>query len=254
VADVSGDGLAEWRDFARLREAWSLRREATGGLNALAGFDFQCAAALLAAARAFRGDRRVLIEALSDLSEIGSAGVTITQAKRTLTSSSLRSALEELWSIDLLAATETPNLRPKLRYGVLASRRELKDVEASLTRWVPGTVHSGDDLSRFKARISVNVEYDPRLALAAYLLDAFAAEDPFALADNLIGMTFRHLASGQVEAAAGELMSVSESSIPAPPNASGGSICGDLKIVRRRPYLELAEMKSRPRRRSPNNR
>jgi len=58
-----------WAEFNQLRRVWSTRREGAGGVVALAGFQFQLAAALLELARTKVVSNRsgVFIEALSDI-------------------------------------------------------------------------------------------------------------------------------------------------------------------------------------------
>jgi hypothetical protein len=178
-----------WEDLDRLRRLWAARREGKGGVNALAGFSFQLASALVALARAETGARHpaVFIEGLSDLVSAEGGYVIVTQAKLTLESSPLRKALNELWEIDALASSETPDLAPHLHYSVLTSKKVLKDVEAALARWQPNNAVDAVSVETFRTRVSVRVDADPRQTLATHLVNAFGDPDPFGRAESWLG-------------------------------------------------------------------
>jgi hypothetical protein len=99
----------------------------------------------------------------------------------------LQHALKELWEIDTLARTETPDLAPNLRYSVLTSRRGIKNFESALARWRPEELTDTESVEAFRARVSVRVETEPRLTLASFLLNAFGDPDPFGNIEKWLG-------------------------------------------------------------------
>lgn len=175
---------AELEAFRTLRQAWSLKRHAVGGLAAMAGFEFQLASALHVVVRQeAQGDGGgTFVEVLSDFVERDD-GYLITQAKRTLTSAAFRSALEELWGVHRLAVECVPQLVPSLRYRVQAARRTLIDWPGSLDRWQPQDADP-EILSVFKARVDVAVLPSPRLEAAKVLVEELREPDPFTLLDR----------------------------------------------------------------------
>jgi TIR domain len=178
-----------WNEFDRLRQILSERRTGMGGVAALAGFQFQFAAALLEFVRTkpVSNGAGFFIEALSNI--VGAEGgyLIVTQAKVTLHSGTLQKALKEFWEIDQLAISDVPELAPRLKYRVLASKSILKDVEASLSRWQPEFTVSKSSLDDFRRRVSVWIEADPRHALASHLENSFGVEDPFGIVDKWFG-------------------------------------------------------------------
>lgn len=191
-----------WAEFDRLRQAWSTRREATGGLAALAGFNFQLAAALLELAKpkAQQSPSDIFVETLSDFATKNRDFVVVTQCKLTLDSSAFRKALEELWEIDLLASTVTPKLQPQLRYFILTSEQILQKVAAALARWQPEGTFQPVALQAFRERVSVRVEADPRQALATHLVNAFGEPDPFTKVDRWLGQLLSNPTIGGLKA------------------------------------------------------
>lgn len=184
---IAAEELSDLLDqLGTLRGAWAGTRQATGGLNAMAGFDFQLTRAIQAIiAQTITGAGRTYVEVLSDIVE-ADRGITVSQAKRTLTSGMLASALEELWSIHQLANTRTPKLVPHLKYKVLSARRVLVDWAGSMARWSP----PGADatlLAEFKSRVAIDVSPDPRLEAATLLLDHFRDVDPISRIDIMVG-------------------------------------------------------------------
>ncbi|WP_242095182.1 hypothetical protein [Sphingomonas sp. CROZ-RG-20F-R02-07] len=177
---VLTDGAAGALDsFLTLRRFWSEKRHALGGLAAMAGFDFQLASALHVIVRQEAAGQggSAFVEVLSDIVE-SSDGFLITQAKRTLSSSAFRSALDELWGVHLLAKERTPELLPLLRYRVQAATRTLGDWSGSLERWSPEGA-DGDELAVFRERVDIAVTPSPRIEAAKILIEDFRDADPF---------------------------------------------------------------------------
>jgi hypothetical protein len=178
-----------WSDFERLRRVWTATREGSGGVAALAGFSFQLLSALvrLVCRPDHARQPSVFIEALSDLVSGEDGYLVVTQAKLSLRSGALKSALVELWQIHCLAQAETPELEPNLRYAVLSSLVLLKDVQAAVDRWQPEDDADISNLSSFKARLRIAVEADPRLTLAVHLVNALGDSEPFRRIDEWLG-------------------------------------------------------------------
>ncbi|MBM6577794.1 hypothetical protein KCP91_15530 [Microvirga sp. SRT01] len=184
MAVLSGDAAGALESFLTLRRFWSEKRHAIGGLAAMAGFDFQLASALHVIVRQEAGGQggAAFIEVLSDIVE-SSDGFLITQAKRTLSSSAFRSALDELWGVHLLAKERTPDLLPLLRYRVQAATRTLGDWTGSLARWSPEGA-DGDALAVFRERVDIAVTPSPRLEAAKILIEEFRDADPLERLDR----------------------------------------------------------------------
>jgi hypothetical protein len=179
--------------LSRLRSAWSLTPRAKGGMLALAGFEFQLTKALHDVIRAGPAAHpQVFIEALSDIVRREN-GFVIAQLKRTLSSSSFHSALEELWSIEELARRETSDLIPHLRYEVQSARRGLQNIADSLDRWKPDGQPDADRnaLLAFKQRVSVSFPQGTRLEAARLLVQTYKDPKPFITLDLYLGRLLR---------------------------------------------------------------
>lgn len=177
-------------EFLSLREAFGSLKGAKGGLHAMAGFDFQLTKAVLSIIRqAANGNGQTFVEVLSDIVALDK-GLLVTQAKRTLSSSSLHSGLSELWAIYKLATEKAPGLLSHLRFQIASDRRVLQDWEASLERWTPEDAqHAG--LGKFKALVSVDVSPSPRLEAAGLLVSRVKDPEPFARIDRFVAMLLR---------------------------------------------------------------
>ena len=183
--------------FRRLRAMWQAAHPRGGAVAALAGFDFQLAAALVEVIRRFdpvkfeRGDDRyhanVFMEALSDTAVHDNGLVIITQAKRSLHSGALKDALDDLWSIDQFVRARMPELVDRLRYSIVTRRIVLKDWEAARERWAPDGQANSKHASAFSQSISCKVTADPWLEAAALLTTTFKVEGPFGKVSNFIG-------------------------------------------------------------------
>ena len=102
-------------------------KRATGGLYALAGFDYQLRlyVAQLVEGLAKGGDDpdnagQVFLEALSDLAVQKEGGLVCIQAKRTLTRTTLRDAAAEVCAIEAFFRARRQELRGQARYKIVA--------------------------------------------------------------------------------------------------------------------------------------
>jgi hypothetical protein len=191
-----------FQSFDRLRRAWLQTKRGQGGLIALAGFEFQLSAGLFEMVKA-GPQGRVFSEALSDIVQL-EGGVLVTQVKRTLTSSAMTSALDELWDIECLARTNEPDLADKLRYRVLSSRRNLQNWEGTRQQWS----RSGADaqaLELFKQRVQAEVLPSPRLETARLLTGSFHDPDPMTRIDRWIGRLMVAASNGELDRAGEEI-------------------------------------------------
>jgi len=171
------------QSLTNVRQAWALSPRANGGVWALAGFEFQLSKALVRLIERVDADPdldapRIFVEALSDLVDIDN-GLVIAQAKRTLSSGAIASALEELWAIDQLVRTAAPEIHREVRYEIHSARRSIVNAEASKGRWPAPLGAAAAEVAKFKARVTFEVRPDPRLEAAKLLLDRF--KDPSAL-------------------------------------------------------------------------
>lgn len=209
-AILAGEMIAQttvdwWPDFYRLAQAWRIRPEGTGGLTSMAGFQFQLAAGLLTLLQreASGSSGRVLIEALSDTAVLGSSSVVVTQAKLSLRSGALSSALAELWKISSLAEQISPLLSSKIAYRVLTSRQLIADADGAIERWTPPNIENDDArLVTFKKRVSVHAESDPVLELARVLVNVYGFERPLQKINEWIGSLLAASSTAKLEAAA----------------------------------------------------
>lgn len=175
-----------------LLKVWNRTRAATGGFNALAGFDYQISQALLEVIRSdAAGGELVLMEVLSDILKQDGGGLIVAQLKKTLSSAAVSKALDELWSIENLARSTTPVLRPRLRYRVQGARAELQDVNGAIGRWRPSSAHNPAELSDFLSRVSADVSSAPRLEAVRLLIQEFADDAAAATFDRFAGLLLR---------------------------------------------------------------
>jgi len=188
-----------------LKTAWSRTKAGKGGYASLAGFEFQITQAVLELIRSEGGDGGlVLMEVLSDILR-QDGGLVVSQLKRTLSSGALHKALDELWDIEQLARSVVPDIRPSLRFQVQAAYRDLRDVEASIRRWMPASLVDADHLSAFKLRVQGVVVAAPRLEAARLLVEKFVDPTPFVTVDKLAGILLRASDAAAMEAAAAEI-------------------------------------------------
>jgi hypothetical protein len=196
-----------WPQFRQLCELTSATNEGRGGIAALEGFSFQFLISLEAMVRASGGadPGSVFLETLSDVAERHGDHVVIAQVKRTLSSSTVGKALEDLWKIDRLARAHTPELQPSLHYKVLGSRRDLADVDRRVGGWRPDGPFDEDALADFRAHLSWECIPDPLTGLAARLVNLFAVADPFGLIEQWLGALLAQPTRGGLAEAAGRI-------------------------------------------------
>lgn len=164
-----------------------MTRSGRGGVNALAGFEFQLSRALLAVIQATeRGSGETFIEALSDLVE-ADRGIVIGQAKRTLSSSALQKAMDEFWAIRELAKKVAPKLVDKLNFQIQVSRSVLQDWRGSADRWSPSEAHDVDEVDAFRSGVEMVCTPWPRLEAARILLSRYRDPTPLATFDQCLG-------------------------------------------------------------------
>ncbi|WP_017291863.1 ATP-binding protein [Leptolyngbya boryana] len=182
--------FARLSQLSQLRAIWQEQQSsrAEGGLLAISGFEHQFLLALLKVVRCWKElpeaerqdlqqSQRVLTEALSDIVEIGVV-VTLTQVKRTLSETMLRSALEELWEIFKLASEHIPNLLDHLRFVISGKFEGERSAEEVIQGW--GTKSQNKqkpELTNFKSKVSCELVTDPRAELNNELEELCRDED-----------------------------------------------------------------------------
>jgi hypothetical protein len=175
-------GFSVLSQLAELRNAWEQEysKRAEGGILALSGFEHQFLLTLLKmvylwkeATNAERQDfgtaQKVLAEAISDITESGRA-IRFTQVKRTLSASGLRSALEELWEIFMLASERTPDLARHLQFVISGQFEGDEDPQKVIQGWrTRSKEFDQQELGLFKRRVSYELVPDPRADLSSEL-------------------------------------------------------------------------------------
>lgn len=178
---VSSELLSTLR---RLELAWEEEYEdrALGGIRASSGFRYQYLTALLDLVRAWldsptpdQARPELFVEKLSDAVRIEDGLVLATQVKRTRSRARVREALEEFWIIDDLALRRTPELAPRLRFRVLASRAAAGNVSSWIERWRPEEDVEDTRLAAFKARLTTEVAPSPEDRLLTLLVNELSA-------------------------------------------------------------------------------
>lgn len=189
-------GAARANTHAELRQLWSTvqQRRASGGWWSLSGFSIQATVAFERFVRRSVIERKTdafSLEAISDLSEVG-AKVRLTQVKRTLTRTTLSSAVAEACKIIALCS---PTLASTVEFQVICERDEAGLSPADLTAHdVFGSEpHVLGDLNivlaQFDSHEPVKVVGNPGLALRRTLLEAGVA-DPDKVARDVLGTLF----------------------------------------------------------------
>lgn len=162
----------------------------------MAGFHYQFAVVLLASVRDWlsrtsydRDDPGTFTEILSDLVAPGAGDMlVITQIKRTQSSSAIGKALDELLSIALVAATETPELSDRLRYRIVSARSQLQDAQNSVANWQPeGYAADNPAVVQFRARVAAELLPDPQRELLTLLANEFRASSPLGAVSGWLG-------------------------------------------------------------------
>lgn len=183
-----------------LRSAWTYRhgQRERGARVSLAGYTYQFLVVLLQTVerwlespQAARADRSVFHEYLADALELTDDGlICVTQIKVRHSSTLLRRALEDLWTIYEVAAEGKPHLLDGLRFRVLAAECDLVDVEAAVSRWCEEKAASGGQpVESFRIRLTVGREPHPEDRLFALLANAkdLRATSPQTYIDRWLG-------------------------------------------------------------------
>jgi hypothetical protein len=198
VANLEGDHHGTWAAIQRLRARWEENHptKATGGLNAIAGFDYQFVVVLrdtvkgwLSKERSQRGDPGVFTEILSDVVQIAADGsVHVTQIKRTQSGSSVRAALDDLWSIYRLVSEFEPSLSEIMEYRIVSVRSKIEDVRRILSSWRPKEINDSDStLQSFLGRVRTEIDADPESEILTLLANECRADEPLAVTHRWLG-------------------------------------------------------------------
>jgi GTPase SAR1 family protein len=154
---------------------------ATGGLQAISGFEHQFLLMLLKIVHLWKKSTeserqdsitatKIQTEAISDITESDINTLTFIQVKRTLSSSAIDKALKELWEIFNLALEHHPNLVDSLRFVISGKIEDSVNPTDTIAGW--GSKKYKDrvrDLTRFKKHVSYEIVSNPREDLAAQL-------------------------------------------------------------------------------------
>ncbi|MEM1182349.1 MAG: S1 RNA-binding domain-containing protein [Acidobacteriota bacterium] len=190
------DGAARFARLEELQAAWAVAhpKRAAGGTVSLAGFGYQFLVVLRDVTRAWLATPSLappVTEALSDLVQVATDGQwTITQMKKTGTSGALAKALEELWTIDVVARRETPDLVDSLSYEVRCASWQLVDAQASIDRWTPPPSpdsHSESAVENFRRKVVTSTDPNPRDDLIDVLANKLRAADPLGWIHEWVG-------------------------------------------------------------------
>lgn len=184
-----------------LRAAWATSPQARGGPAALRGFSYQMTTALAGLLRVWLAKTQeernephlspLLVEGLSDWTEINDSAVIACQVKRMKASHGIHSALAELWSIDSLARLQTPELAPLMRYRLIFPSGNPESAVEAVERWAPDGAADSKELMLFKRRVTVHLEPDPESEVLALLANHLQAENPLGHLKRWLGELFR---------------------------------------------------------------
>ena len=183
----------------QLRELWGVRfpRRANGGWWALSGFTIQMTVALESFFRAVfiekKDPRALRVEDLSDTLLEGANVTTLSQVKRTLTPTTLGSALHEAYDIISLCSAE---LAQNLRFQIVCERCEdsLSIEGASVSNiFAAGEPYDSEILDRtrklFDPNKPIRVMAHPALALQRILWN-IGVDDPRKVMRECLGLLF----------------------------------------------------------------
>ncbi|WP_155523800.1 ATP-binding protein [Nodosilinea nodulosa] len=191
-----------------LRNAWERNHSerAQGGLLSISGFEYQFLLTLLKIISLWKAStdierqdlevaKGVLSEAISDIIETGKY-ITLTQAKRTLSASGLRKALEELWQIFILASTKTPELAKRLEFVISGQLEGDENPQQVIQGWrTRSQGYPQEELRLFKEIIRYEIVPDPRVDLLTELQVLVRNEDAETTIARWLGY-FLQLGSG----------------------------------------------------------
>ncbi len=195
-------------ELRALEAAWSASQphRARGGSVSLSGFAFQLHSTIAAVVRAWIADPTSIApiaEAVSDLITLDREGrMTVTQIKRTGRSTAVADAMAELWTIEVVAAREMPDLLDRLAYEIRCFRWELKDAGPIIARWEPDEeTAAGADVERFRARVSASTDPDPLADVLVLLSAELRDPAPLATVHRWVGHLMGDIAVGRPDSA-----------------------------------------------------
>lgn len=175
VADVAAAAVrdagripATPENAVRLRDGWASRfpEKAGGDGPVSADLDFQLHSVLRDAIAAWLrqpGSRSPLAEALSGLAVTGGPDQPLTvQAKLTGHGDSVRTALEDLWSVAQTAVEVLADGAANLRFELRCRRRASSAAHSVVDRWQPAQGGDADAVADFKARLRLTADPSPR--------------------------------------------------------------------------------------------
>ncbi len=181
------------RGIESVISAWRARypNRADGGLRAVRGFRYQYLLALNKAIQLWQphGTTNPLfaVEALSDLvCGEDTSKVIVCQAKRSATSTSVLSALEELFEIFLVAHEISPSLAMNIKYKIIALFGNEPKINEYITNFKPTGVN-GTILNKFKAQTSCEITGDPLDELLKSLAFKFNCATPLSTVERWVG-------------------------------------------------------------------
>lgn len=193
-------------ELAALKGAFGETPQQRGGVGALSGFSYQMQTALLALLNAWIDKPRrfqstvdlapVLVEALSDYTDLTSTAIVCCQVKRTLGPAMVRRALEEFWLILKIAKQHAPHIVDLLRFRIVHRFNSLRGLVATLSEWTPPDPTSDDDLVLFKQRIEIINTPNPSDHILVILANNFYSNDPLGQMNQWIGSLFNASSRG----------------------------------------------------------
>ncbi len=188
------------KNFALLKVAFADTPQHDGGIRALSGFAYQMQTALLALLKAWNAQSErfqsnpdlvpLLVEALSDYTELSSSAIVCCQVKRTLGAGTARKALREFWLILDIAKREAPTVVDALRFRIVHRLQGSGDIEKAVAKWAPPGGADDNELMMFKKKVQIRNEHDPERELLALLANHFTSGDPLAQMHEWLGALF----------------------------------------------------------------
>ena len=159
------------KELRELHGLWqeNAQARAYGGLRAISGFTFQVECAIERALRLFlkspSAGPSIVVEAISDIAEVKRDLICAVQVKRTLTSATWNSAVEEFAEIRKITEKKRPDLAGRLRFEVLCREDHRSSKGAS-------------EKKESENAVRVTIAPNPRTLSLVLLWQEFHAEDP----------------------------------------------------------------------------
>ena len=184
----------------KLQSKWAEKypSRARGGRAAIAGFRYQFFSFLCSLVQEWisydtteRNNIEMFLsdmETLSDIITITKSGIIIaTQSKITLRSSSLNDALNEFVTIQETLQNEFPSETINIKYQVLCSKIEIKDINQALSTWKTKYMATNNGLE-FLNSIEIISEASPENRLLGLLANNFKCLEPVTLIHKWLGL------------------------------------------------------------------